>query len=68
MSKKHTAPETPIKSPMTDAEMAVKHNHDEVVSQLNAHFNGTDKEKKNALSNLDKAFGNLVAANEKVNG
>lgn len=67
MSKKHTAPETPIKAPMADAEMAVKHNHDEVVSQLNAHFNGSEKEKKNALSNLDKAFGNLVAANEKVN-
>ena len=48
------------KKPLTDEEMAVNHNHQEILNQLNKHFNGTDIEKKSALKNVGKAFENLT--------
>jgi len=48
------------KKPLTDEEMAVNHNHKEIVSQLNKHFNGTEVEKKNAMKNVGVAFDNLT--------
>lgn len=66
MSKKKT-PEVPAKKPLTEAELAVKHNQKEVLNQLNAHFNGNAKEQKNALKNVDTVFDNLVKANKKAN-
>ncbi len=49
----------------TEAELAIKQNQQEIVNQLNAHFNGNAKEKKVALKNVDKAFNNLVEVNKK---
>lgn len=67
MSKKEVAKEEkPKQVPMSEAEQAVKHNHAEVLSHLNAHFNGTGKEKKRALPNLEVAFKNLGDAAGKV--
>jgi hypothetical protein len=68
MAKKHTtAPEPELKPvPMSEAEHAVKHNHNEVVAQLDAHFNGTGVKQKSALKNLDIAFENLSVAAGKV--
>lgn len=57
--------ETPEKPKMTENDIAVKHNHDEINRQLNNHFNGSDKDKKVALGNVEKAFGNLAKVNSK---
>lgn len=51
------------KPQITEQELASKQNHDEVIRQLNAHFNGNSKERKVALKNIDKAFDNLVKVN-----
>ena len=41
-------------------ELAIKHNHAEITTQLDKHFNGSEKDKKTALGNVETAFGNLT--------
>lgn len=64
MSKNKPAQEKP--KPITEQEMAVKHNHKELVNQLNAHFNGNTKEQKNALKNVENTYDSLVKSNKTI--
>lgn len=55
--KKQAVPEKPK---LTEQDIARKHNHAEINRELDNHFNGSDKEQKSALANVETAFNNLA--------
>jgi|GEM_PF-5623625 len=55
----------PEKPKITEADLARKHNHAEINTQLDKHFNGTGKQQKSALGNVETAFGNLIKIKDK---
>ncbi len=65
IEEKEETPEKPEKKPLTEQELARKHNHAEINRELDKHFNGSDRDKKIALGNVEKAFGNLAKVKDK---